>query len=535
MLISHRVWRKTKLQTRIFTLTLAVTFVSLMAIANFSTQTLGDALQNQVGKRSAEVAETIAYMPAVINSVQTKNKPLLINLIQPLKKKLGAAYIIILNNEAPESDAFFRVNFGDPGSVTQHLVRDSEQTHITFSEDILGPSMLAQAPILNYQGKVIGSVVVDFLESDIEKDIDNYTDQIIILLILVLIICALTAKYIAAGVKRAILGLEPQQIATLFVEMDAVIESVREAIITLDRQGQITKINQRALNLLALNDQNNSAIVQQFLNKEPLKQALQGHEPVWDCAVNFGDKPLLVTVTPLLIKTQFSGHVVSFRQKDELEELSRELSKTQHYSELLRAQTHEHANKLHTIYGLLQANLVQEAMALISQVSEDHQTLISLLMRTVKNPVLAGLLIGKYNRAKELGLHLEVDPDSSMAYQGNEAMFSAICTILGNLIDNAMEASLRAEQPELRVGLSMTDLGHELIFEIEDTGPGFPAEQRQHAFNKGVSSKTEAGHGFGLYLVKTALDQVKGHIEIDNNAPSGTIITVYIPKDPSHA
>ena len=76
----------------------------------------------------------------------------------------------------------------------------------------------------------------------------------------------------------------------------------------------------------------------------------------------------------------------------------------------------------------------------------------------------------------------------------------------------------------------MTDLGKELIFEIEDQGPGIPTENYQQIFEKGFSSKQSQGHGLGLHLVKSQLDRLGGSITLEPGEQNGSRFTVYIPK-----
>ncbi len=531
MLLSNRFWRTTKLQTRIFLLTMSMTVASLACLAVFSAISLDYALETQVGKRSVEAAQAIATMPLVIQAVEKRDKGALASTIEPLRAELGATYIIVTNNRDQADPHFFQIAFGEQGRAAHQHSLQTGKSYIEFSQDPLGPSMIGEAPVINHEGVVTGSVIVDFLELDVQEELAAHNYKMLFFFILAIAACALTSKYLAAGVKRAIFNLEPEQIGRMFSEIDAIVESVREALISLDRRGKITKVNQRTFELLGLKDDNDTyPYLRHFLQRDALAQALNGRESVWDLEVSFADKVLLVTITPLVIAEKFSGHVISLRQKDELEKLSRELSKTQNYSELLRAQTHEHSNKLHTIYGMLQAGSIEDAMALISKVNEDQQKLISCLVKTVSDPAISGLLIGKFNRAKELGLSLELDMDSSMNYIASDKLQDRLITIVGNILDNAMEASLRKTNSPSIILLSMSDIGNDLIFEVEDFGPGFSQQEKETAFNKGGSIKKEPGHGFGLFLVKSALDKINGLIEIENKAAGGAIVTVYIPK-----
>lgn len=161
---------------------------------------------------------------------------------------------------------------------------------------------------------------------------------------------------------------------------------------------------------------------------------------------------LIVNRLPLVQEGRLIGAVSSFRRKDELAELSAQLSQVQAYSDLLRVQTHEHNNQLGTIAGLIELGATREALAFIGREAATEQTLLSFLMGAIAKPKVAGLLLGKYHRAHELGLVLEVDPDSRLHDIPARVSGSQLVTLLGNLIDNAFEATRRHGAPTSRSG-----------------------------------------------------------------------------------
>jgi two-component system CitB family sensor kinase len=243
-------------------------------------------------------------------------------------------------------------------------------------------------------------------------------------------------------------------------------------------------------------------------------------------------RQMIVNRLPVRQGKDIIGVVASFRFRDELDLVSRQLTRIQQYADTLRSQTHEYSNKLHTIAGLIQINAHDEALALIGSEVSDHQALIHLLLEAVPDPVLAGCLLGKYNRAREMGLKLLIDPDSQMVDVPPTMPRDQLVSVLGNLIDNALEATRRHQGEGGEVYLSMTDLGHDLIFEIEDQGPGVAEAEQQRIFEKGVSTKAESGHGIGLHLVHRFVNRWGGSITVETLQPSGSRFTVYLPKLP---
>lgn len=240
---------------------------------------------------------------------------------------------------------------------------------------------------------------------------------------------------------------------------------------------------------------------------------------------------MVVNRLPMRQGDTIIGVVASFRLRNELDQVSQQLTRIQQYADTLRSQTHEYSNKLHTIAGLIQLGAYNDALGLIGSEVSSHQALIHLILDAVPDPVVAGCLLGKHNRAREMGLHLEIDPGSQMADLPDNLPREQLVSALGNLIDNALEATLRHTGTNGRVHLSMTDLGQDLIFEVEDQGPGIPEEMQTRMFEKGETSKPGREHGFGLHLVRQFLDTWGGSITVENLGDAGgSRITLYLPK-----
>jgi two-component system CitB family sensor kinase/two-component system sensor histidine kinase DcuS len=238
---------------------------------------------------------------------------------------------------------------------------------------------------------------------------------------------------------------------------------------------------------------------------------------------------MIVNVLPLKGGGAVTGAVASFRPKDELDQLSRKLLHMQEYSELLRAQTHEYSNKLHTIAGLIQIGAPREALDLIMAETSGYQDLMETLAEAVPDPVLAGIILGKFNRARELKINLILEPDSSFADLPSQLERSHLVTVIGNLLDNAFEA-VRETGKDGEVRLLLTDLGLDLILEVEDSGPGIPPEVADSLFEKGVTTHGSTGRGMGLYLVRRAVTALGGEITFAQGELGGALFTVIIPK-----
>ena len=317
----------------------------------------------------------------------------------------------------------------------------------------------------------------------------------------------------------------------MFTERATIIESIREGIVAIDREAKVTVTNQQALEILGsvAEDQVIGQHISKVLPGAKLSRILEGGKQRVDRELIVNDRALIINTVPMYEHDLIIGAVASFRSKDTIDILARQLSQVKEYSELLRAQTHEYSNKLHTIAGLIQIGHHKAALDLISRESAGYQGLIAFLAKAVPHPVLAAFLLGKYNHAQELRIDFGIDPDSQLIDVPAELNREKVLTILGNLIDNAFDAALKNSPPP-RVTVSFIDAGNDLVFEIEDSGSGVPQEMTDVIFERGFSTK-RPDRGQGLYLVNKALRDLGGQITLtDSSALGGALFSVFIPK-----
>jgi len=116
-----------------------------------------------------------------------------------------------------------------------------------------------------------------------------------------------------------------------------------------------------------------------------------------------------------------------------------------------------------------------------------------------------------------LALHSEIDAD--VVFYGDEG---DLMEILGNLADNACKWAHR--RVVVRAWPAEDDGRAELIVEVEDDGPGIPAEQAPLLLNRGQrADPMVAGHGIGLAVVRNLVEEVYyGRLEISYGALGGT-------------
>lgn len=522
----------TSLQTRMILLVCLLVLSLTLVAGGMYTAMIGDVLEEQIGKRALQVSKTVAQIPLVREKISKPHPDgTLQHLAEKIRRETGAEFIVIGNRDSirfshPKADRLGkRMVGGDNVQALEH-----GQSYISQAVGTLGPSIRGKVPIFAQDGKVIGVVSVGYLLEDVQGIVRTHQYKVGLLVGALMLLGVFGAISISGRFKKAIFGLEPEQIARLFTERATIIESIREGIVAIDRDARVTVINRVAID--SLGKQQEDEVIGQHISKvlpgAKLTQILSGGKQRVDQELSVGDATMIINTVPMFAKNTIIGAVASFRRKDELDILVKQLSQVKEYSEMLRAQTHEYSNKLHTIAGLIQIDHQKEALELIGRESAGYQGLIAFLAKAVPHPVLAAFIIGKYNHAQELRINLEIDPDSQLVDVPGDLNREKVLTILGNLLDNAFDA-VQNGQPTPLVKISMTDAGNDLVFEIEDSGAGIPADQSEAIFARGFTTK-QVDRGQGLYLVKRALQDLHGQITLADSDLGGALFSVFIPK-----
>ena len=526
--------RKLSLQSKMILFIVALVLFQIGTMGLVSTNLIETLLEDQLGKRVLSVSQTIATMPEVARLLEAKDPDGKLQVLaEEIREKIGAQFIVIGDRQEK------RYSHPDPNKIGKTMVggdneRALEQgkTYTSRAVGTLGLSLRGKVPIFDADNNIIGIVSVGYLDENIHHMIDDRRDIIIISIVVLLIFGVLVAVLLARSFKHAIFGLEPHQIGRMFQERSAILSSIREGIVAINKDGYITMINQAAKRTLGLSPDQDylHQRIEDVVPESGVLEVLRTGESQLDIEHRMGDKEIIVNRIPIWDDEKVMGVVSSFREKDEIDTLAKELSQVQEYSEMLRHQTHEYSNKLHTISGLIQLEAYDKAIELIGSETSGYQDLLQFLASAVPDPIVAGCILGKYNRAKELNIQLNVDRDSNFTDVPEWINKEKIVTVLGNLLDNAYEAVTPLSEDKRVVNLSLTDLGNDLIFEVEDSGNGIAEDVAGHIFEKDVSTSDKKGKGLGLYLVKDVLSYINGHITVNKSDLGGVLFTVYISK-----
>jgi two-component system CitB family sensor kinase len=522
-----------KLSTKLVVLICGLLFLIILVLAYSFQQMWSSSLKDHIGSKALHLAITIASIPELQDAFGEPEPWLTIQpLVETIRKQTDAEFIVVGNRDGIRYSHPIPARIGYPmvGGDNEPVFRG--ESIISEARGTLGLSLRGKTPVYSDQGEIIGVVSVGFLIEDINDTAVRYRNYILLVATSVLLAGALGAVFIARNVKRSIQGLEPEEISRLYQEKEAILESIHEGIIAVNRKGAVTLMNQQAMDLIGARDKSEviGRHILELVPESTLPEVIESGQAQIDQEAIVGEHVVIANRLPVHNQTgSVTGAVSSFRNKSELYLLTQQLSQLKQYADGLRAQTHEFSNKLYTISGLIQLESYQEALDFINSESISQRDRLHLILNAVPDPILGGLLLGKMNRAQELKVDLRLDPDSTFQDIPEDLDRNLLVTIVGNLIDNAMEAVL-SNRAEKIVTVLLTDLGNDLIIEIEDNGPGVSPSDAERMFEVGYSSKQGNHRGFGLALVKKAIQQLSGSIEYEPIKQRGARFTVALPK-----
>ena len=524
-------------------------FISLVAFFSVLFALLGvyyyiDAshqLYQEMSTRAKIQAEEIALMPDLRQQVIEEDPQSLTSFMQKIAARSDASFIVIGNAQGVH--LFHSVH---PEWVGTRLVGGDNQAVLegksitTIRRGGLGESLRSKAPIFDTSGRVVGIVSVGYLTSYLDSITLTKVINIFIAAVLLLIALFIFSWYFTRSIKKQIFSLEPREIGLLVRQQKAMMESIYEGVIVIDRHRRIEVINHAARSLLGLSQPArllrgqsiDSVIAPQpfFASGEMLENDTH------DELCRFNQLTVLASRVRIMLEESLQGWVITFRDRDEINSLSAQLSQVKRYVDNLRIMRHEQLNRMTTLSGLLHMGHYDEAIRYIQAQSEHAQELLDFISSRFSSPTLCGLLLGKAARAREKGVALSFDPACQLDRPLPSLIESELISIIGNLLDNAIEATQRAELPHEPVEVLIQLNARELMIEVADRGIGIDPAIRDHIFERGITTKTRGDHGIGLYLIEHYVTQAGGTIEVADNSPRGAIFTLFIPADgPVHS
>ncbi|MFJ7181347.1 ATP-binding protein [Streptomyces massasporeus] len=488
---------------------------------------LSNQLDDQAMRRALAIAQTTAQQPELARDVRqtppSPNGPVQ-REAERIRKATKAEYVVVMDWRG------VRWSHTDPKQIGGIVSTDPGQALagkevMEIDSGTLGRSARGKVPLRDSDGSVVGAVSVGIAYDSVRARLIHAIPGLLAYAGGALAVGALAAWLISRRVQRQTRDLAFSDIAALLSEREAMLHGIREGVVALDRTGRIRLVNDEAQRLLAIGETVVGRSLDEALGAGRTADVLAGRVTGTDLLTVRGQRVLVANRMP----TDDGGAVATLRDRTELEQLGRELDSTHGLIDALRAQDHEHANRMHTLLGLLELEMYDDAVEFVGEVVGDHRATAEQVTERIEDPLLAALLVGKATVAAERGVALWVSdrtrlPDRLVDPQG-------LVTVVGNLVDNALDAV--AGTPHARVEVELRAEGRTAILRVRDTGPGIPPEHRELIFNTGWSTKKPPAHrerGIGLSLVRRLAERQGGSATVGEAHGGGAEFTVVLPE-----
>ena len=531
--------------------------------------------ERSTGDRVVAVASAVAAAPSV-RAALTATYPAgqqvsgptaaLQNYAEDVRSSTGADFVVVMNPDG------IRFTHPDPTQIGQEYrgSRDAAlagNTAVETYTGTLGPSVRAIAPVLD-NGRVVGMVAVGVLVDHVDEATNRRLWVLGFIAAGALAIGVIGSLLIASWVRKQTLGKGPQELARLFTYYDAVLASVHEGMVLLDRDGRIVSVNAAGRRLLELTDDAIGGTAAQAGLPPQIAELIDDLGDLTDELALSDDRVLLISRRQVQVQGAVVGAVVTLRDHTELESLTGELDRVEGFSDALRAQAHESANRLHTVISLIELGETEHALTFAVSELESAQGLADRVMAGVENPAVAALLLAKSAQGAERGIEVAVRPGSFLP--PGVAPDAELVTIIGNLVDNAFDvlagtpdspsgprrvevssevvstvaapggtdpgSATDPSEPGDEVSVDSddevsVDAADEVLITVADNGPGLTAEQAASVFVRGWSTKVARGpagdRGLGLALVAQAVHRCGGRVGVEPGP--GARFKVWLP------
>ncbi|CAM5441974.1 sensor histidine kinase [Streptomyces pharetrae] len=488
--------------------------------------------EEAAGRQAAAVARAVADSPSVRDAIRTPDPTA---ALQPyalrVMRDTGVDFVTIMDPRG------IRWTHPSAHEIGQRFLGHTERAlrGETFTETYtgtLGPSVRAVTPVGDADGRIVGLVSAGIRVEAISERVRGQLTALLGVAAGALALGAIGTYVINARLRRHTHGMNAAELSRMHDYHQAALHAVREGLLMLDGQFRVALINDGGRELLGASGEVVGRSVADLGLPAPLTGALLASEPRVDEVHLTNDRVLVVNTSPVS-GGERRGTVVTLRDVTELQSLMGELDSERGFTQALRSQAHEAANRLHTVVSLIELGRSQEAVEFATAELELAQALTDQVVAAVSEPVLAALLLGKTAQANERGVELEVSQDSRLddGVLPEDLPSRDLVTILGNLIDNAVDAAQGSVPARVTVAAYTED--GELVLRVSDTGSGVDPAWADLVFQRGFSTKPAAsgpgGRGLGLALVRQAAHRHDGSLTVTEAAAGGAEFEVRLP------
>lgn len=464
---------------------------------------LSRTLTDQYGRRALAIAKSVAADPVVVANAAAKIPAgPLEERVLAVAKANEALFVVITDDKGIRLAHPTLSEIGKPVSTPADRALAGEDEVSAVQSGTLGLSVRSKTPIWTADHRrVVGEVSVGFEVGDPTGDFNRLLAITLVFAGGALLLGAGASALLNRRLRRVTHGLEPHELTELLYEREAVLHGIGEGVLAVDEANRVSVRNDEAERLLGTELPIGAAMAELELSPRVHKAVAEGR-PVDNLLAVAGNRVLVINSRAVRLDERDIGTVLTFRDRTDLDTLTRELDGIRVLSDGLRAQRHEFANRLHTLYGLLQLGHHAEAVEYLQTLTDSSSARPSELGDAVADPYLQALLVAKTEQAQEKGLTLALADDTWVPATVTDPI--AANTVIGNLVDNALHAARMGPRRPATVEISLLAEGGTLHLSVVDSGPGVPEDLRRTLFDEGVSTKIAPGHGLGLALARQA-------------------------------
>ena len=399
--------------------------------------------------------------------------------------------------------------------------------YITTGYGTMGTQRRAFHAVYGAQNEIIGFVMVSVFTGVISAHLRGILLLHLMIFLTMLLVGVLLSHAILAYLRKTLMGLGPEELLSRYLRQDEVLGAVSEGIIASDADGTVLFVNAAARQILGEDGPVEGRPLLELLPDTRHSMVLRGAKAEDHRSWMVGGHSVLASEIPIRGGTAapVQGVLTILYDRTEMLNMSDQLFGAKSMLEALQAYNHEFSNKLHVILGYLQSGDTQRAMRFILNSNLISGQRICQTADQIRVSELCALIIGKMLHAAERGISLTLAGDSGCIEQDLLLPVGDMMTVIGNLLENAIEALGGAADRLCEIKLGLYCRPDCNIIVCEDTGRGISDAVFEKMYENGFSTKG-AYRGTGLFTVSRIVSQYGGKIEVETEPGEGTAFTV---------
>ncbi len=404
--------------------------------------------------------------------------------------------------------------------------------YVTSDVGPSGSQRRAYAAIYDKDGNYIGFVLAVMLKQNFNRIIANAIIVHVICAVGMIFFAFLLSDRLSRRIKHRLHGYEPDTFSQMFSMRENILDALEEGILAIEPDESIVYMNGAAAKMLHVKrEEMKNHSIHELAMEFPLESILRQGEKLFGESI---DTNILADLVPVMEQGSIVGALCILRDRTEYTKLMEDLSGVRYMVDSMRANNHDFINKLHVILGLIQMGETDKAKDYIANITSIQQKVLHTIMQNIKDPSVAALLIGKYARAAELDIHFSLEPGSTLSRKDIRLPSGDLVTIIGNLLDNAMEAMNQKDCMPKELSVSIFTKPHAMLIQVDDTGIGMKEDKKEQIFENGFSTKGE-NRGTGMYVISELVKKHNGSIHVESEEDVGTSITVTLTEERRNA